>query len=86
MPRKGYKRQPGRSAGMPEMMEAQNFNRRISATEALILATAGDGSKTDGFKNLLCIYRELHNAGYRCSMDLTAFLLEFPRFNVKEIN
>jgi hypothetical protein len=53
---------------MSERMEAQNFNRRISATEALILATAGDGSKTDGFKNLLCIYRELHNAGYRCNM------------------
>lgn len=79
MPRKGYKRQPGRSAGMPEMMEAQNFNRRISATEALILATAGDGSKTDGFKNLLCIYRELHNAGYRCTMDLVAFMRKFSK-------
>ena len=44
MPRKGYKRALGRSAGMPEVMSAQNFNRRISAEEALILATAGDGS------------------------------------------
>ena len=74
MPRKGYKRQAGRSVGMPERMEAQNFNRRISANEALILATAGDGSKTDGFRNLLCLYRELHNIGYRCSMDLAAFM------------
>jgi hypothetical protein len=64
---------------MPEMMEAQNFNRRISANEALILATAGDGSKTNGFRNLLCLYRELHNIGYRCSMDLTAFLSNFKR-------
>jgi hypothetical protein len=30
---------------MPEVMTAQNFNRRISAEEALILATAGDGAK-----------------------------------------
>jgi hypothetical protein len=86
MPRKGYKRQSGRSVGMPERMEAQNFNRRISANEALILATAGDGSKTDGFRNLLCLYRELHNIGYRCSMDLTAFIAEFTRAKAREIN
>jgi len=79
MPRKGYKKQAGRSAGMPERMEAQNFNRRISANEALILATAGDGSKTEGFRNLLCLYRELHNIGYRCSMDLTEFVLQLTK-------
>jgi len=79
MPRKGYKREAGRSAGMPERMEAQNFNRRISANEALILATAGDGSKTEGFRNLLCLYRELHNIGYRCSMDLTEFVLQLTK-------
>jgi hypothetical protein len=86
MPRKGYKRLPGRSVGMPERMEAQHFNRRISATEALILATAGDGSKTEGFRNLLCLYRELHNIGYRCSMDLKAFLCEFNPLEITEIN
>ena len=77
MPRKGYKRQAGRSVGMPERLEAQNFNRRISANEALILATAGDWSKTEGFRNLLCLYRELHNIGYRCSMDLRVFIEKF---------
>jgi len=86
MPRKGYKRQAGRSVGMPERMEAQNFNRRISANEALILATAGDGSKTDGFRNLLCLYRELHNIGYRCNMNLTAFMKKFTKLKTKEIN
>lgn len=73
MPRKGYRRQAGRSVGMPERMEAQNFNRRISANEALILATAGDGSKTDGFRNLLCLYRELHNIGYRFNEGIEDF-------------
>jgi hypothetical protein len=86
MPRKGYKRQAGRSVGMPESMEAQNFNRRISANEALILATAGDGSKTEGFRNLLCLYRELHNVGYRCSMNLPAFMIAFKREKGAEIN
>ena len=79
MPRKGYKQQAGRSVGMPERMEAQNFNRRISANEGLILATAGNGSKTDGFRNLLCLYRELHNIGYRCTMDLNKFMRELTR-------
>jgi hypothetical protein len=74
MPRKGYKRALGRSAGMPEVMSAQNFNRRISAEEALILATAGDGSKTDGFRNLLSLYGELHNIGFRSWMSLQEFL------------
>ena len=80
MPRKGYKRQAGRSVGMPERMEAQNFNRRISANEALILDAAGNGQgKTHGFRNLLCLYRELHNVGYRCTMDLPAFMMEFSK-------
>jgi len=74
MPRKAYKRVPGRSAGMPEVMAAQNFNRRISAEEALILATAGDGSKTEGFRNLLSLYGELHNIGFRSNMNLQEFL------------
>jgi hypothetical protein len=86
MPRKGYKRTPGRPVGMPETMAAQNFNRRISAEEALILATAGSGSKTEGFRNLLSLYGELHNIGYRCYMDLPAFMSEFVRIRVKEIN
>ena len=86
MPRKGYKRASGRSVGMPEAMKAQNFNRRISAEEALILATAGDGSKTEGFRNLLSLYGELHNIGYRCYMDLPAFMSEFVRMREKKIN
>ena len=74
MPRKGYIRRPGRAAGMPEVMTVQNFNRRISATEALILSIAGDGSKTEGFRNLLGIYQELHGLGYRSDMSITDFI------------
>ena len=74
MPIKAYKRAPGRSVGMPQVMQAQNFNRRISAEEALILASAGDGSKTEGFRNLLSLYGELHNMGYRCSQPIKEFI------------
>ncbi len=74
MPRKAYKRTSGRSVGMPEVMTAQNFNRRISAEEALILATAGDGSKTEGFRSLLGLYQELHDLGFRTDMSVTGFI------------
>ena len=74
MPRKGHKLQPGRIAGMPERMAAQNFNRRISAAEVQILHAAGFGSKTDGFRNLLCSYQELHNMGYRCDVPIREYL------------
>jgi hypothetical protein len=77
MPRKGYKRTPGRSVGTPQDMTAQNFNRRITAEEALILATAGDGSKTEGFRNLLSLYSELHNIGFRCHLDISEFMAQF---------
>jgi hypothetical protein len=84
MPRKAYKRTSGRSVGMPQVMTAQNFNRRISAEEALILASAGSGSKTEGFRNLMSLYRELHNIGYRCYMDLPAFMSEFMKMRVRK--
>ena len=60
--------------GEPEVMTAQNFNRRISAEEALNLATAGDGSKTEGFRNLLGLYQELQSLGYRFDMSITNFI------------
>ena len=86
MPRKGYKRAPGRSAGMPQVLTAQNFNRRISAEEALILANAGDGSKTAGFRNLLDLYQELHNIGFRSYMSLQEFLYMNSQMNSTKIN
>ena len=74
MPRKGYKSQAGRAAGMPEKIAAQHFNRRISPTEIQILHAAGFGSKTDGFRNLMDLYQELHNMGYRCDISIKEFI------------
>ena len=82
MPRKGYKPQAGRSAGMPEKIAAQHFNRRISPAEVQILHAAGFGSKTDGFRNLLDLYQELHNLGYRCDVSIGDFLISLTLANV----
>ena len=59
---------------MPERMAAQNLNRPISAAEVLILHAAGFGSKTDGLRNLLGLYQELHNMGYRCDVPIGEYL------------
>jgi hypothetical protein len=74
MPAKGYVRQPGRAPGMPERSHAKNFNRKLDPAEAQILAAAGNGSKTDGFRNLLGLYQELHGLGYRSEMSITHFI------------
>jgi hypothetical protein len=71
---------------MPEVITAQNFNRRISAEEALILATAGDGSKTEGFKNILSLYGELHNIGFRGYMSLKEFMDISTKMSGSKIN
>jgi hypothetical protein len=73
MPRKGYKPPAGGTRGMPEKIAAQHFNRRISPAEVQILHAAGFGSKTDGFRNLLGLYQELHNMGYRCDISIKEF-------------
>ncbi len=75
MPAKGYMPQPGRSPGMPERPYAKNFNRKLDPAEAQILAAAGNGSKTEGFRNLLILYRQLHNLGFRSDMDLDDFFI-----------
>ena len=82
MPRKGYKQQQGRTAGMPEVTTAQNFNRRISPAEVQILHAAGFGSKTDGFRNLLGLYQELHNLGYRSDVSIGDFFKSLTLVNV----
>jgi hypothetical protein len=74
MPAKGYVPQPGRAPGMPERPHAKNFNRKLGLAEAQILAAAGNGSKTEGFRNLLDLYWELHGLGYRSDMSITEFI------------
>ena len=67
-------------------MIAQNLNRRVSAEEALILATAGDGSKTEGFRNLLNLNGELHNIGFKSCMSMQEFLYLHTRMSGTQIN
>jgi hypothetical protein len=42
--------------------------------DKLIMACAGDGNISDGFRNVLDSYQILWNCGYRPEMDLYDFL------------
>jgi hypothetical protein len=60
--------------------------------DKLILACAGDGNISDGFRNALDAYQILWNCGYRPEMDLHDFLgvdkesLEKPLVGDSEAN
>ena len=65
------KRMPG---GRPSSTKSKWFNRQLSDTDKLILAAAGDGDLSKGFKNLLEIYQVLWSHGYRPRIDFEEFL------------
>ena len=60
--------------------------------DKLIMACAGDGNISDGFRNVLDAYQILWNCGYRPEMDLHDFLgvdkesLEKPLVGDSEAN
>jgi hypothetical protein len=42
--------------------------------DKMVLAAAGKGDISDGFKNVIDCYQVLWNAGYRPEMDLNHFI------------
>ena len=51
------------------------------------MATAGEGSKTEGFRKLMSLYGDLHNIGFRSHMSMKDFLdLHTIKKSGKEIN
>jgi hypothetical protein len=60
--------------GRPSSIKSKWFNRQLSDTDKLILAAAGDGDLSKGFKNLLEIYQVLWSRGYRPRIDFEEFL------------
>ena len=61
-------------AGRPASIRTRKFCRYISANDAAILAAAGDGDISAGFRNLLALYQELFERGVKSPDDaLIAF-------------
>jgi hypothetical protein len=53
--------------------------------DKLILACAGDGNISIGFRNILDAYQTLWNQGYRPTMDLNDFIEELRQKQVNEL-
>ena len=62
----------------PSTPETRYFQRQLTAPEKLILLAAGQGNLIKGFANVLALYQEAHNQGYRPDME-TGFLKIVPQ-------
>jgi len=81
-----------RRNGRPPSVNSRWFYRELTMPDKLILACAGDGNISDGFRNVLDTYQILWNCGYRPEMDLHDFLgmdkesIETPAVGVPRAN
>jgi len=53
----------------PSTPQTRYFQRTLTAPEKLILLSAGEGNLIKGFANVLALYQEAHNQGYRPDME-----------------
>jgi hypothetical protein len=60
--------------GRPPSINSRFFYRELSMADKMVLAAAGKGDISDGFKNVIDCYQVLWNAGYRPEMDLNHFI------------
>ena len=58
----------------PSTPQTRYFQRTLTDPEKMILLSAGEGNLIKGFANVLALYQEAHNQGYRPSME-TGFLI-----------
>lgn len=57
--------------GRPSKPDTRYFQRTLSDPQRMILLAAGKGNICRGFENVLDLYSEAHNQGYRPDMELT---------------
>ena len=54
----------------PSSPNTRNFLRILTDPQRIILLSAGQGDLTKGFENVLDVYQEAHNQGFRPGMEL----------------
>jgi len=57
--------------GRPSNPQTRYFQRTLSDPQRMILLAAGKGNLCRGFENVLDVYSEAHNKGYRPGMELS---------------
>ena len=57
--------------GRPSNPQTRYFQRTLSDPQRMILLAAGKGNLCRGFENVLDLYSEAHNKGFRPGMELS---------------
>jgi hypothetical protein len=57
--------------GRPSTPNTKYFQRTLSAQQRMILLAAGKGNLCRGFENVLDLYSEAHNKGFRPDMPVS---------------
>jgi len=57
--------------GRPSNPQTKYFQRTLSDPQRMILLAAGKGNLCRGFENVLDVYQEAHNKGFRPDMPLS---------------
>jgi len=57
--------------GRPSKPDTRYFQRTLSDPQRMILLAAGKGNLCRGFENVLDLYSEAHNKGFRPDMPLS---------------
>ncbi len=57
--------------GRPSNPQTRYFQRTLSDPQRMILLAAGKGNLCRGFENVIDLYSEAHNQGYRPGMSLS---------------
>jgi len=57
--------------GRPSNPQTKYFQRTLSDPQRMILLAAGKGNLCRGFENVLDLYSEAHNQGFRPDMPLS---------------
>ena len=57
--------------GRPSNPQTRYFQRTLSDPQRMILLAAGKGNLCRGFENVLDVYQEAHNQGFRPGMELS---------------
>ncbi len=60
--------------GRPSTPNTKYFQRTLSDPEKQIMLAAGQGNICRGFENILAMYQEAHNQGFRPDMDMSILI------------
>ena len=62
--------------GRPSTPATKYFQRTLSDPEKQIMLAAGQGNICRGFENILAMYQEAHNQGFRPDMDMSILITD----------